>query len=459
METIMKAITRRPGAGAPPPARQPLRWGGRLVSVAAGVLLASGAVLPPADAGTGDLTYAGCIGDLAGCTPTSPVGALDGATAVAVTPSGSDLYAASYNGDDVSHFRIGSNGDLIFAGCTGSLPGCTQVGALDGADALAVSGANLYVAADSGDNVSHFLIGSKGDLTFAGCIGSLPGCTSITANALSGADGLAVTPAGTDLYAAARLGNVIDHFKIDSSGNLIFAGCIGNLAGCTPITANALAGAHGVVVTPGGKDLYAAAATGNVLDHFQIGADGGLIYAGCIGDLTGCTPTVPRTALDGATGVAVNPAGPDLYATSLHGNVVSRFRIGSDGGLIFAGCTGDHRKCTATTPKTALDGANGVAVTTTSGAPQAYVSSAFAGVVSHFQIGANGGLIFAGCIGGLAGCTQITPNVLGDAAGLAVIGGTHLYAAAFTGNAVSHFAIARFSAAHRRAHSSARSGG
>lgn len=407
METIMKAITRRPGAGAPPPARQPLRWGGRLVSVAAGVLLASGAVLPPADAGTGDLTYAGCIGDLAGCTPTSPVGALDGATAVAVTPSGSDLYAASYNGDDVSHFRIGSNGDLIFAGC----------------------------------------------------IGSLPGCTSITANALSGADGLAVTPAGTDLYAAARLGNVIDHFKIDSSGNLIFAGCIGNLAGCTPITANALAGAHGVVVTPGGKDLYAAAATGNVLDHFQIGADGGLIYAGCIGDLTGCTPTVPRTALDGATGVAVNPAGPDLYATSLHGNVVSRFRIGSDGGLIFAGCTGDHRKCTATTPKTALDGANGVAVTTTSGAPQAYVSSAFAGVVSHFQIGANGGLIFAGCIGGLAGCTQITPNVLGDAAGLAVIGGTHLYAAAFTGNAVSHFAIARFSAAHRRAHSSARSGG
>jgi hypothetical protein len=87
---------------------------------------------------------------------------------------------------------------------------------------------------------------------------------------------------------------------------------------------------------------------------------------------------------------------------------------------------------------------------TTSGAPQAYVSSAFSNVVSHFRIDSAGNLIFAGCIGGLAGCTSITPHVLDSAAGLAVTGNSaHLYAAAFLGNAVSHFTIARLAAARR----------
>jgi DNA-binding beta-propeller fold protein YncE len=460
----MKTITRRPAGGVPPSARRPLtrrpltrrpltrrplRW----LSVAACVLVASGLLMTSADAGTGDLNYAGCIGDLAGCTTTTPAGALDGASAVAVTPSGTDLYAASDTGDDVSHFKIDSSGNLTFDGCIGDLAGCTPAtaNALDGADALAISGANLYVAADSGDNVTHFLIDSSGNLTFAGCIGDLTGCTPITARALDGASGLAVSPGGTDLYATSRLGNVVTHFQIDSSGNLIFAGCIGNLTGCTAIPANALAGARGVAVAPSGADLYAAASTGNVLDHFLIGTGGGLTFDGCIGDLTGCTPTVPRTALDGATGVAVNPAGTLLYATSVRGNVVSQLNIGAAGGLVFKGCIGNHRKCTPTTPKTALNGASGVAVTT-SGPPEAYVTSAVGNVVSHFRINGFGNLIFAGCIGGLGGCTTITPHVLDGAAGLALTGNSaHLYAASFLGNAVSHFTIARSSATRRRA--------
>ena len=57
-------------------------------------------------------------------------------------------------------------------------------------------------------------------------------------------------------------------------------------------------------------------------------------------------------------------------------------------------------------------------------------------------VAGTGGLVYAGCIGDRAGCTPTTP------AGLAASGGTHLYAAAFTGSVVSHFAIARFSARH-----------
>ena len=267
----MKAITRRPAADAPPPARRPVRWGGRLLSVAAFVLAAS-ILVPSAQAATGDLRYDGCIGDLAGCTPTSPAGALDGAAAVAVTPGGTDLYAASHTGDDVSHFRIDTAGNLIFAGCIGNLTGCTPVtaNALDGADAVAISGANLYVAADNGEDVSHFRIDPAGNLTFAGCIGNLAGCTPVTANALNAAVGHSATPSGTDLYAASRLGNVISHFRIDSAGNLIFAGCIGGLAGCTPITPHVLDNALGLAVTRDSAHLYAAAFLGNAVSHFTI---------------------------------------------------------------------------------------------------------------------------------------------------------------------------------------------
>ena len=54
----------------------------------------------------GDLSFAGCIGDRAGCTPTYPAGALDGAEGMAVTADGAHLYTASAHGNVVSHFKI-----------------------------------------------------------------------------------------------------------------------------------------------------------------------------------------------------------------------------------------------------------------------------------------------------------------------------------------------------------------
>jgi DNA-binding beta-propeller fold protein YncE len=54
----------------------------------------------------GKLTFAGCIGEPAGCTGTSPAGVLDGAHGVAVTADGANLYATSISGNGVSHFRI-----------------------------------------------------------------------------------------------------------------------------------------------------------------------------------------------------------------------------------------------------------------------------------------------------------------------------------------------------------------
>jgi len=60
-----------------------------------------------------------------------------------------------------------------------------------------------------------------------------------------------------------------------------------------------------------------------------------------------------------------------------------------------------------------------------------------------------GGLVYAGCIGNHPGCTAITGGALSGAVDLAVTGdGANLYATAFWGNAVSHFTIAGFTTAN-----------
>ena len=93
------------------------------------VLAAIGLAVPAASASPGDLTFAGCIGDHAGCTATSPTIALDHATAVAAV--GNQVYATSAAGGffiwfgAVSHFTMDPSGNLTFRGCIGDMPGCT----------------------------------------------------------------------------------------------------------------------------------------------------------------------------------------------------------------------------------------------------------------------------------------------------------------------------------------------
>jgi DNA-binding beta-propeller fold protein YncE len=320
------------GRSATRSAQKPRRRTGRLLAVAAGAVVASSVFVPSADAAPGDLTFAGCIGDLAGCTATNPATALEGGEGVAV--SGLQLYSVSSAA--VSHFMLDAAGNANFAGCIGIQPGCTPAPFI-GANAVTVTpdGKQLYTTTEEyiGGAVSHYTIDAAGNLTFAGCIGRVTSasCTpTFPPGALDGAEGVAVTADGQQLYATSEQGNVVSHFRIDAAGNLISAGCIGDLAGCTATTPKtALDGADGVTVSAAGGDLYATAGTGAgaAVSHFKIVGAGDLRFAGCIGDLAGCTATTPKTALDGADGVAVSNDGANLYATSFFGNSVSHFTI------------------------------------------------------------------------------------------------------------------------------------
>jgi len=98
------------------PARSLLRHRriSRLVSATAGVVVAAGLAIPAASADVGGLVCAGCIGNLAGCTPTTPANALDGPQAVTVV--GNQIYAASSWEGTVSHVTMSAAGNLTYDG-------------------------------------------------------------------------------------------------------------------------------------------------------------------------------------------------------------------------------------------------------------------------------------------------------------------------------------------------------
>jgi DNA-binding beta-propeller fold protein YncE len=158
----------------------------------------------------GNLTFRGCIGALAGCTTTYPPGALDGAYGVAVTPDGSQLYTASAAGN-VSHFQIDPSGNLGFTGCIGDLAGCTTSSPAGGARPRAGRGRDRRRQAA----VRHLLAREYGQPFHDRALrrpelrrlyrGPARLHRDHPAGAPDGADGVAVTSVGAGLYTTSFL--------------------------------------------------------------------------------------------------------------------------------------------------------------------------------------------------------------------------------------------------------------
>ena len=400
---------------------------------------------PTASADTGDLSYRGCIGTLAGCGPTNPATALSGATAVAMTPDGDHLYTASSN--SVSHFLVDSTGDIAFAGCVGNLIGCTPTapatalasGSFAGL-AISADGRHLYLANSGG--VSHLRLDTAGNATFAGCVGSLTGCTTTTpATALSSAVGMALK--NGHLYVGSLTDNV-SHLTINDTGDLTFAGCAGALSGCASLRVTAAAtDPFSLALSPDGGHLYSTSTSGTLgnVAHWTLGATGNLAFVGCIGNRPGCATTTPAGALNGARGLDLSADGKHLYAAANSADAVAWMTLDGVGTPQVRGCVGQSG-CTPVTPATALNGALQVSI-----APDGsrlYVVSSISDAVSHLRLGSTGAPSFANCSGGLSGCSPIAPaTALNGASGVAVRpNGSHLYVAALFASAVSRFSIA-----------------
>jgi DNA-binding beta-propeller fold protein YncE len=364
---------------------------------------ASGTVAGFSRGAGGALRPRSCIAEtaVAGCAA-APAGTLAGAAGLAVSPSGSDLYVAGGEAGDV--VRLSRGGEtLAFGSCTGAAPACgrandgastatatggsSSVGSLAGATALALGpgGTDLYVASLDAGAVTWLTRAADGSLTPRGCLafGRIYGCKGVPGASLVGADAIAVSPDGSDVYVASFTSAAVVELRRRTSGALVYRGCIaeGGADRCRKLPKGSLAGASGLAVSPSGDDVYVAAQTGTVT-RLRRSPHGRLSFAACLADdgLFGCAKA-PGTVLKGATGIAVAPNGSDLYLAAQQADAVVHLRAGARS-LRVAGCVAASRATCARGPGAALRGPYGIAVA--ADGRTVYASAAGSGALSAF---------------------------------------------------------------------------
>ena len=277
------------------------------------------------DAKTGALAQLagplGCISSsIGGCS--RAVG-LSGISQIAIAPGGKFVYAASSIANSVTGFaRDPKTGTLTqlkgAAGCVrpGGLGGCASGVGLLGASALAIApdGRSLYVAGRDADAVAAFSIDPTGGalLQLGGkqaCIrgGDASGACA-GGRALAGVDGLAISPDGLTLYAAAKNADAVAVLQRDATtGSLSqqagLNGCTRLAGGLGCTTGRSLAQPSAIVVAANGRDVYVASSAGNAVSLLQRDATGALVQptgtAGCIGQgIADCAPAPLMTAPD-----------------------------------------------------------------------------------------------------------------------------------------------------------------
>ncbi len=246
------------------------------------------------------------------------------------------------------------------SGCISGLPIplCTAGRALSGPDVVAVSrdGRNVYVGSFFGNAVLAFArnpaSGALGQLEgSAGCIALEPKeATSSCAKgiALGAIEGLAVSPDGTTVYAAAATSNAIAVLgRNPETGALGQAtdgsGCISNaeLAGCTTNTelhsGAQLAGANAIATTLKGNGVYATSLFSNSVTAFTETAPAHLAQnpaaAGCLVFLRSAGCAFGRTMV-APEGIALSPDGLNAYVAAFESGAIDVLdRSPKSGGL------------------------------------------------------------------------------------------------------------------------------
>jgi DNA-binding beta-propeller fold protein YncE len=242
------------------------------------------------DESTGALTQlsgsAGCIAEaVGGCAPGIALGAPEG---MAISGDGTSVYIASASSNAVAVLaREPLTGALTQAtngsGCIVNNPiaDCANGVELSGANAITVSPGqgDVYVTSLFSNSVTSFTRSpSSGALTqkpgTAGCLVYLRAVGCSFGQALSAPEGLAVSPDGANVYAAAFTTGaiaVLDRNRRSGSvaQKLGRAGCLAarSVPGCTP--ARALRGVSSIALSPDGRDLYSTSFGSNAVDVFR----------------------------------------------------------------------------------------------------------------------------------------------------------------------------------------------
>ncbi len=240
------------------------------------------------DASTGALAQPG---DATGCLATATAGcatgiALGAPEGMAVSADGASVYVATAASNAVLTLaRNASTGALTQAtdgtGCIANavVTGCTTGVTLAGANALAVSPGDddVYATSLVSNSVTSFTRTAGSGLlaqqqgTSACAIYLLAvGCS--LARSLSAPEGVAVSPDGASVYAAAYNSGTIATFVRSTTGALKQQsgrlGCVTGKDEPDCATGRALSGVSSIAVSPDGRHVYAAAFKSNALTVF-----------------------------------------------------------------------------------------------------------------------------------------------------------------------------------------------
>jgi len=286
----------------------------------------------------------GCISGLPVPICSSGRGLID-PDVVVISPDGLNIYVGAFAGNGVVTFgRDPASGALAQpSGTTGciaeAVSGCAVGIGLGAVEGLAVTSTAVYTGSAASNAVAVLARDpSTGALAQAtdgsGCIVSTPltGCTP--GYEFKGANAVAVSPGGKDVYVTSLLSNSVTSFtRAVPAGGLTQktgpAGCLVWLRAVGCSFGQALSAPEGLVVSPDGANVYVASfATGAivVLGRNKSGEVAQLKgRAGCVGpkSVPGCTRA---NALRGVGSVAVSPDGRNLYSTSFASNAVDIFR-------------------------------------------------------------------------------------------------------------------------------------
>lgn len=294
-------------------------------------------------------------GDLrkAGCGSTR---AIFSANALTVSPDQRHVYVAASGGTRSGSNAIGvyaraeSTGALTFTSCVsddggdgrpGTDGACVDGDALLGADDLAFSsdGRDLYVVSSAASGLAWFTRdAATGALQQGGCAKFQPLADRCTPNVrLRAPRAVAVSGDGRHVYVASKDDDAILTFERDAQGGVLsYSSCVsasGSDGSCANVTG--LQGVADLALSPDGRSLYAAADfAGGVTVFARDPQSGALSQRQCLLDQAPKPGSCSDSlAIAGPQGIVVSPEGTDVY-------VVGSDRYSDEGGTIAAFRTG-----------------------------------------------------------------------------------------------------------------------
>lgn len=299
----------------------------------------------PKSGALAQLPAGGCISGLP--LPGCATGAgMSGPDVIVVSRDGANVYLGSFFGNAIAAFdRDATTGSLTQpaspAGCIAEANAACSTGiALGAPEGLAISsdGGSLYV----GSAVSNAVAildrdTATGDLSQAadgsGCItdAATTGCT--TGVRIVGANAVALSPGDSQAYVSSLFSNSVTSFDRAATGDLTqkpsTTGCLVFLKAVGCSFGRAMKSPEGVVVSPDGRSVYAAAFSSNAIDVLNRNRVTGRVAQKP--NRTGCmarkTPGCRRArALTGVSSITVSRDGRFVYATAATSNSVTIFR-------------------------------------------------------------------------------------------------------------------------------------